>query len=102
MDKDVATAIINQFPNYSQTVPEMANHLADICKNMLDSNEESTKTAVAAYQMVLDNFSEMLNRDELSFEEKQQVTSSMIDVADKLAEKNRKQELYSYNRQICC
>lgn len=88
MDKEVATAIINQFPNYSQTVSEMVRELAGTCNIILEKNESSTKAAVEAYQDILGTLSELLKRDDLKYEERQSITSSTIEVADKLAEKD--------------
>ena len=88
MDKEVATAIINQFPNYSQTVSEMVKQLGDTCNSILEKNDTSTRSVVEAYQKILDDLRLLLQRDDLSFDERQQITSSMIEVADKLAEKD--------------
>lgn len=88
MDREVALSIINQFPNYATTVSEMLTQLKSICDRVMESNDSSMKTVTDAYRGILDNLGEMLKRDGLSSEERMQITTQMIEVADKLAAKD--------------
>lgn len=88
MDKDVALAVIGQFPEYSNCARIMIEELKTICNNILSDNSGSRSSYVAAYNGILDSLQELLLREDLSPEERAFVTERMIFVADKLAAKD--------------
>ena len=80
MDKEVAIAIINQFPAYAQ--------LNVMCDNVIKDNNSSQKDAVEAYKMILQDLSELLKKEDISKEERDEITEKMILVADKISAKD--------------
>ena len=48
MDKDVAIAIINQFPTYAESASNMIAQLTMMCDNIIKDNTSSQKDAVEA------------------------------------------------------
>ena len=60
MDKDVAIAIINQFPAYVESSRNMIEQYNAMCDKVLQSNDDSRKDAVMAYKTILDDLSILL------------------------------------------
>lgn len=88
MNKEVAVAIVSQFPEYSEFATSMMEQLNVMCNNILKSNDDSQREAVGAYKMILDNLDERLQKETLSFEEKQKITEQMVYVADRISAKD--------------
>ena len=88
MDKDVAIAIINQFPTYVESANNMIAQLTMMCDNIIKDNTSSQKDAVEAYKKILDDLGVLLNKEIISQEEREFITNQMILVADKIALKD--------------
>lgn len=88
MDKEVAIAIINQFPAYADSANNMVAQLNDMCDNVIKDNNSSQKDAVEAYKVILQDLSELLKKEDISKEERDEITEKMILVADKISAKD--------------
>lgn len=88
MDKDVAIAVVNQFPAYTDNAKVMVNCLKDMCRDIIEKNDTSTKEVASAYNIILNDLSTLLLRDDISYEERAYITEKMIDIADKIAIKD--------------
>ena len=86
MDKDVAIAIINQFPAYVESSRNMIEQYNAMCDKVLQSNDDSRKDAVMAYKTILDDLSILLKQDGITPEQQEKITDKMILVADKIAD----------------
>lgn len=62
MDKDVALAIINQFPEYSEMAKCMVEQLTVTCDAAIAENASSQNTVYAAYRKILDDLGDILKR----------------------------------------
>lgn len=105
MDKEVAIAIINQFPIYSEYDKSMIAQLNLMCENALKSNDNSQRESIDAYKKILDDLGELLKKDDISFEQQQQITKDMIDIADRISAKdteNKKfiERIYKYGASV--
>ena len=81
MDKDVAIAIINQFPAYVESSRNMIEQYNAMCDKVLQSNDDSRKDAA-----ILDDLSILLKQDGITPEQQEKITDKMILVADKIAD----------------
>ena len=54
MGKDVAIAIINQFPAYVESSRNMIEQYNAMCDKVIQSNDDSRKDALMAYKTILD------------------------------------------------
>lgn len=88
MDKEVAIAIINQFPTYTDSANNMVAQLNVICDNVIKDNSSSQKDAVEAYKLILQDLSELLKKENISKEERDEITGKMILIADKISVKD--------------
>lgn len=88
MDKDVALAIINQFPAYSEMAKCMVEQMTTTCDVAIAENTSSQNTVYAAYRKILDDLGEILKCEDITAEERDSISSKMIEVADKMAAKD--------------
>ncbi len=88
MDKEVAISIINQFPIYGELATKMVAELTGLCDNALKENSVSQKESIEAYKIVLSQLGELLKKDDISAEERTDITNKMIMIADKIAAKD--------------
>lgn len=85
-NKDVAIAIINQFPAYVESSRNMIEQYNAMCDKVLQSNDDSRKDAVMAYKTILDDLSILLKQNGITPEQQEKITDKMILVADKIAD----------------
>ncbi|SDB25229.1 hypothetical protein SAMN02910317_01225 [Ruminococcaceae bacterium FB2012] len=88
MDKDVALSIINQFPTYVDMVKCMTEQLGKTCEIAMSDNSANQSEVNSAYKTIIDSLAEALNREDITPEERDSITNKMIQVADKMAEKD--------------
>jgi len=88
MDKDVALSIINQFPAYSEMARCMVEQLGATCDIAIADNTASQNTVYAAYRKILDDLGEVFKREDITAEERDAISTKMIDIADKMAVKD--------------
>jgi len=105
MDKEVAIAIINQFPTYAETAGSMNTQLNLMCDNILKSSDSSHKEAINAYKKILDDLGEILKRENITEAERERITKNMIDIADRIAEKDTEEKkflekIYKYGASV--
>lgn len=88
MDKDVAMAIINQFPAFGESALNMVMQLNTMCDKLLTSNKSSQADSIEAYKMILESHRDRLTKGDITSEEREKITREMIEVADKIAAKD--------------
>ncbi len=88
IDKDVAVQIINQFPAYSEMAGAMVAQLNAMCDNAIKEAGVSQKDSIAAYKLILSDLGELLKKDNISSEERADITDKMIMVADRISAKD--------------
>lgn len=88
MDRELAIAIINQFPTYVDFANNMVVQLNAMCDNVIRNNNASQKDAVEAYRKILEELGELLKKESISKEERDEITDKMILVADKISAKD--------------
>lgn len=86
MDKEVAIAIINQFPTFADFGKTAISTYSQMCEDILEKNKESQAAAIQGHQKILDALSERMKQENVSEEERKAITNDMVSVADKIAE----------------
>ena len=97
IDKEVAVAIVNQFPHYSEMAVNMIEQLGILCDSALKEGGASQREAVEAYKMILEVQGEELKREDLTPEQRKSITESMVEVADKIAAKDTEYKSFLIN-----
>lgn len=85
IEKDVAIAIINQFPVYADFGKATIEQYTRICSIILENNKESQKAVVNGYQTILDALAKRITKENISEIERKSITEDMIAIADKIA-----------------
>lgn len=94
MDKDVAIAIINQFPVYVDFGKATIERYTQICNNILERNRESQVMVIHGYQTILDALAKRLEKENITEAERKSITEDMITVADKITEADRQNKKF--------
>lgn len=84
MDKDVAIAIINQFPVYADFGKATIEQYTQACSNILEKNKESQMAVINGYQTILDALAKRIEKENISEIERKSITEDMIAVAVRL------------------
>jgi len=97
MDKDVAISIINQFPAYAESTTNMVTQLKELCDNVIEKNGDSQKETIAAYRQVLDYLGTLLLKENISAEERADITKQLVEIADKIPAKDSENKELKYS-----
>lgn len=88
MDKNVAMSIISQFPAYADSAKTMIEQMNVMCGSILADNKDSRQSTVSAYYKILESLQKRLDNPEIPYDERKDITETMIDIADKIAAKD--------------
>ena len=102
VDKEVAIAIIDQFPVYTEYALNMMSQLNEMCDKVLKSADTSQIATIEAYKKILDDLGEILKRGDITPEERKQITDQMIVIADRISVINAEhkkflEKIYGYS-----
>ena len=78
MEKEVAMEVIKQFPVYVDFAKTVIEHYTQICETILATNKEEYEKAVDAHQFVLESFSKQLENENLTAEERANLSAEKI------------------------
>lgn len=88
MEPEVAIKALEQFPEFSKTILELAkDYKATIDKGM-DSNIESMKSCAEILQSIIDSLQGQLDKNDVSFDERKYYIDKMFEVAHLQREKD--------------
>jgi len=96
MDPEVAKKAIEQFPTYAGTVKEIVSEYKEFLEKALSDNAESVQSYYAICNSILNTLSNMLEQDDLSFDEKKYIIDQMLVVESRVRQKdteNKKHQL---------
>lgn len=85
MDKEVAIAIINQFPKFADFGKTAISSYMQMCDHILKTNSENQSAVIHGYQIILDTLSKRMELECITEEDRKAITEDMIAVADKIA-----------------
>lgn len=88
MDPEVAKKAIEQFPDFSNTMKEVFAELKSSLDAALVNNAESVQSFYETCDTIIESCKDLLDKEELSFEEKNQIIEKMISVATIKGEKD--------------
>ena len=88
MDKDVAISIINQFPAYAEMAGNIIAQLNTMCDSAIKEAGKSQKESIESYKLILSELGNLLQKDNISAEERALITDKMILIADRISAKD--------------
>lgn len=90
MEKEVALQVMQELPNYIDFCREFVNGMQEVCVHMIEDSEQARLSAIKGYQAILDNLEEDLKKPHLPKWRRDQITSQMMDVAQRISEEGDK------------
>ena len=88
MSPEVAKKALEQFPDFASTSLAVMKEYRDIIEEIMADDRESTRACYDMYDRVMTSLEKILDKDDLSFEEKAYILSEMKQVADQVAQKD--------------
>ena len=82
MDQEVAKKALEQFPDFSGTMREIFGEYKISLDKGLDANDKSVISYYAACDAIIAACQKELDKESLSFEERQQIFDRMLEVAN--------------------
>ena len=88
MDPEVAKKALEQFPEFSKTVLEIAKNYKETLEKGLEENSSSTRTCYETCNAIIASLTKLLERQEISSEERSTVIDKMIELSRMMNEKD--------------
>lgn len=88
MDKELAMQIVEQFPSYAEYSKNIVSQLNNLCDKALEKNDTSLTITIESYRKILDELSLVLQKEEITVDERKYITEKMIEIADKISAKD--------------
>ena len=88
MDPEVAKKAIEQFPTYAGTVKEIVSEYKGFLEKELADNVESVQSYYAICNSILNTLFNMLEQDDLSFDEKKYIIDQMLEIESRVRQKD--------------
>ena len=99
MDPEVAKKAIEQFPNFAETMCSVAAEYKSVLEKTLERNGDSVRAYYESCDAIIQACQKELDKDSLSFEERKQIISWMIEVANMKGEKDNENK--QFMKAIC-
>lgn len=88
MDPEVAKKALEQFPNFSSSVREILQDYKNVIEKGLIANSSSTQAYYDASNTILAALQPLLDKQELSFEEKKYIIDQMVKIQKDISKKD--------------
>lgn len=88
MEPEVAKKALEQFPNFASTSLAVMKEYRGVLEDTMRDERESSQICYDMYSRVMDALENILEEDNLSFEEKTYILNQMKDVADEVSKKD--------------
>ena len=88
MDPEVAKKALEQFPHFADVTKEMLIEYKDILDKGLESNRESVQAYYDSCSTIIGALEKLLDRENLSPEERRYIIEKMVEMSDKIGEKD--------------
>lgn len=88
MDHEVAIKAIEQFPEFSKYALGALSNYKETLIPILQDGKGSAQKSCEAYAVTIDSLKPLLEKDDLTFEQKMEVAEKMKEMGDKINEAN--------------
>ena len=86
MDPEVQIKALDQFPEFISSAKEYLSGMKETVSEALRSGEKGMEYACEGYMKTIDSVSELIERGDLTFEEKMEIAQKMIELNQKISE----------------
>lgn len=102
IDRDVALEFLKLCPDLIQITPEVINAFERLGENAMKFNGDSNAAAISAYTSVIEACKKAMEDGNLAFEEKEKLISIMVEMADRVNEKDTENKKWHKEIQELC
>lgn len=95
MDPEVAKKALEQFPQFSNVAKEMLVEYKCTLDKSLESNSESVQAYYDSCQSIIKALEKQLDKDNLSFEERKYIIEKMVEISDRIGEKDSQNKKFT-------
>lgn len=88
MDPEVAKKALEQFPEFVNTLLEISTNYKEIIEKSFEENSLSTRACYDTCNSIIKSLTNLLEKQELSYEERDSITNKMIELAKMVNEKD--------------
>ncbi len=88
MDPEVAKKALEQFPEFAKTILEITKNYKETLEKGLEENAASTKVCYNACNAIIESLQKLLEKEDLSYEERKDITDKMIEVSKMMSDKD--------------
>lgn len=75
----------------------MLDQFKNICTQALENAKDNQKEVILAYRKIIDDLGESLNKDELTPDERNNIIEKMIELADRISDKDTEYKQFLVN-----
>lgn len=97
MDPEVAKKALEQFPEFASTMRHIFSEYKQSMDNIMKQNAEEIKIYYDACNEIIDACKKELEKEDLSFEERNSIIQQMIIVANMISDKNSENKRFAKN-----
>ena len=94
MDKELALKVMDQFPEYKETMLSMINEMSSIANKMIDSNDTETTQTIENCNKIIASLAKQLENENLTFEQRNTLNNQMLEVNKRIFEMNKDNKAY--------
>lgn len=93
LSPEVAKKILEQLPEFTTFATNMINHYKDIVMHVLNSNEKGAQAYYDMCNSIIEGMKVMLKCEDMTYEQKQNVISQMIQLSNNVADMQREERV---------
>lgn len=97
MDPIVAEKVLEQFPAFSTTMKDIVKDFNDNINRCLEHNSESVKSYYKTCDSIIESCKKLLDKEDLSFDEKKYILSCMLEVTNMKGRKDSEDKKFKMN-----
>ncbi|MGM9570884.1 MAG: hypothetical protein ACI3ZR_01530 [bacterium] len=88
MEPEIVKKVIEQIPDFSNTIKKILNEYNELLDKGLKSNNESIKDVYDAYKKVITSLQKELENENLTFEQKKYIIEKMKEIVENMDKKD--------------
>jgi hypothetical protein len=100
MNPEVAKKALEQFPEFAKRATEITAQYKEIIEKGFASNDSSVKAFYETCNAIVESLQKELNKENLTFEEKEYIIKQMTEVAKMMGEKDTENKKFLRNMAI--
>ncbi len=94
MDPEVAKKVLEQFPNFASYANDMVKYYKEVIEKVLENNTKQSETYYEVCNSIITSLQKELDREELTFSQREAIIDRMVDLAGKMQIENKENRAF--------